>query len=220
MNKEQFMEACKTEKSYGDCYYAVYDNFLPYQEFGLLKDYMESRLGYTLSGKINYNDTSNSDFYLARIVYHNEVPAREQWNPQVDIDPFINISSKLHVEALLRIKANLYAGSKEINIHAPHVDYDFPHTGALFYVTDCDAPTYLADGTEVESKANRLLIFNSGTPHSSSAPTNVPYRITINFNYFGAGPQPRYLLSSSNHLPTMMSNNYPFETQMKNMIIK
>jgi len=210
MNKEQFLEKCKKEQSYGDCFYAVYDNFLPYQEYGYLKDYLNSAFGWNLSSKINYNDTSNNDFYLATLIYSNQEPARQQWATNVNIDPFINITSKLHVDALMRIKANLYAGSSKPKIHAPHVDYPFFHIGALFYVTDCDAPTYMADGMEIESKENRLLIFNSAAPHSSSAPTNVSYRITININYFGKGVIPDYILNHNNSIPTIMSENYPF----------
>jgi len=211
MNKEQFFKACEKEKSFGECFYAVYDNFLPYQEFGYLKDYATNALGWTISSKINYNDTSNNDFYLTSLVYSNERRAREQWANHVDVDAFTNITSKIHIDALMRVKANLYASSSESKIHAPHVDYPLFHIGALFYVTDCDAPTYMADGTEIESKENRLLIFNAATPHSSSAPTNVPYRITININYFGAGVQPNYIMGHNNSIPTIISNNYPFK---------
>ena len=136
--------------------------------------------------------------------------AREQWSNKVNIDPFVAITSKLHIDALMRIKANLYASSYEHTIHAPHIDYDLFHVGALFYVTDCDAPTYMADGTEIESKANRLVIFNAANPHSSSAPTNVPYRITININYFGAGANESFLRDHPKGIPTIMSENYPF----------
>ena len=52
MNKEQFFEACKNQESYGECFYSVYDEFLPYQEFGMLKDYMSHRMGWHISGKI------------------------------------------------------------------------------------------------------------------------------------------------------------------------
>lgn len=210
MNKEQFIEACKKESSFGECFYAVYDNFLPYQEFGYLKDYFHGGLGWNISSKINSNDTSNNDFYLTSLVYSNERKAREQWSNDVDVDAFTNITSKIHVDALMRIKANLYTSSSELKIHAPHIDYPLFHVGALFYVTNCDAPTYMSDGTEVESKENRLLIFNASSPHSSSAPTNVPYRITININYFGAGVQPAYLLNHNNSIPTIISDNYPF----------
>ncbi len=210
MNKEQFLEACKNENSHGACFYSVYDEFLPYREFGLLQDTMLT-LGWTISGKINQNDTSNKDFYLVKSIYSNERYAREQWSSNVNIDPFLSITNKIHVDALMRIKANLYMGSNINSIHAPHIDYPFFHIGALFFVFDCDAPTYMADGTEIESKKNRLLIFNAATPHSSSAPTDTLYRMTININYFGAGVNQEYIRNHSNSIPTLQSENYPFK---------
>ena len=209
MDKKEFLEKCKEQNFHGECYYAVWDNFLPLQQFGLLKDYMTSQMGWTISGKINAHDVSNDDFYLASVIYNVEKYAKQQWSNDNDIDPFLNITSKIHINALMRIKANLYLRSTHNSIHAPHVDYEAPHQGALFYVTTCDAPTYMADGTEVEAIENRLLIFNSATPHSSSAPTNVPYRITINVNYFGAGPKLDYLSFMPNSIPTFTSDNYP-----------
>jgi hypothetical protein len=209
MNKSEFLEKCKQQNFHGECYYAVWDNFLPLQQFGLLKDYMTSQMGWTVSGKINSHDVSNDDFYLASVIYNVENYATQQWSKHNEIDPFINLTSKIHINALMRIKANLYLRSTHNNIHAPHVDYESPHQGALFYVTTCDAPTYMADGTAVEAIENRLLIFNPATPHSSSAPTNVPYRITININYFGAGPKLDYLSYLPNSIPTFKSDNYP-----------
>ena len=63
--------------------------------------------------------------------------------------------------SMLRIKANMYLPQQTNDIHYPHVDYDFPHQGALYYLGDCDAPTYMADGVGIESKGNRLLLFNA-----------------------------------------------------------
>ena len=210
MDKAQFLELCKKQKSFGDFFYAVYDDFLPYQEFGAVKEYMENDMGWYISPQINHNDLSNNDFYMVNSVFSVERPPREQWSTRINLDPFIAIASKLQIDALMRIKCNFYVGAKEHYIHAPHIDYDQYNVGALFFPGNCNAPTYLADGTEIESKENRVLIFNSATPHSSSSPTDVPYRMTINFNYFGRGVHPHYLNNRPKHRPTMMSKNYPF----------
>jgi len=209
MNKKQFLEACKKQQSHGEFFYAVYDDFLPYEEFGALRDYMELGTGWQLSPQINANDISNNDFYMVSLIYNNNAPAREQWSTKENIQVYLNITSKLYIDAIMRVKANLYIGAKEHYIHAPHIDYDFYNVGALFFPQDCNAPTYLADGTEIESKANRILIFNSATPHASSSPTDVPYRMTINFNYFGRGVHPNYIKTRSKHIPTIKSDNYP-----------
>ena len=209
MDKNEFTRKCSEFNTYGDCYYAVWDNFLPLQEFGLLKDYMTTGMGWNVSQKINAYDTSNEDFYLAKLIFNVQDYATDQWRKDVDINPFINLTSKIHINALMRIKANLYVRIGAHNIHAPHIDYEMFHQGALFYVTACDAPTYMADGTEIEAIENRLLIFNAATPHSSSSPTNVPFRITININYFGAGPRLEYISDRAYSRPTLISENFP-----------
>jgi hypothetical protein len=213
MNHEQATEALKKHQSHGDPYFVVYDDFLPYQEFGTLKSYLtEANLPFwTISNQINRNDKNNNDFYMATMIYHNENGARNEWIQGIDEQPFINISSKLHMFSLLRMKANLYVPSvKGHYIHAPHVDYDFGHQGALFFVTTCDAPTYMFDGTPIESIENRLLLFNPGTPHASSAPTNVPFRITININYIGQGIHASNFAYLKNINPSLVGGNPPF----------
>ena len=148
---------------------------------------------------------------MATMIYHHENGARNEWTKGIDEQPFINISSKLHMISLLRMKANLYVPSmKGPYIHAPHVDYDFGHQGALFFVTTCDAPTYMFDGTPIESIENRLLLFNPGTPHASSAPTNVPFRITININYLGQGIHASNFEVLKNINPVLVGGKPPF----------
>jgi len=112
MNKEQFLEKCKKEQSYGDCFYAVYDNFLPYQEYGALREYMEVGMGWYLAPKINIHDVSNNDFYMTGQIFDCSMKAREQWNNQINVEIFTNISRKLYIQSLIRIKANFYISSK------------------------------------------------------------------------------------------------------------
>ena len=112
------------------------------------------------------------------------------------------------MEALFRIKANMYFPSRsgKVEHHAPHIDSSFKHQGALFYLTTCDAPTTMADGTAIESVENRLLLFDPVTNHSSSSPTNAPYRQTINFNYFGAGVKADYKDKMFSPIPVISKN--------------
>ena len=213
MNHEQAKKALKNTESFGDPYYIVYDDFLPANEFGYLKTYLTeaSEPFWTISNQINKYDLDNNDFYMATMIYHCENGARNEWTRGIDEKPFVSISSKLHMVSMLRMKANLYVPSvKGQYIHAPHVDYDFGHQGALFFVTTCDAPTYMFDGTPIESIENRLLLFNPGTPHASSAPTNVPFRITININFLGQGIHGNYKGQLKNLNPTVLGGAPPF----------
>ena len=186
-------------------YYIVYDDFLLPHEFGTLKSYMSSEFPWGISNKLNYDDQNP---YLVKKIYDVENRAREEWTAGVDEMPFISITSRIGMVAMLRLKANMYFNSRVHDIHYPHIDYQFPHQGALFYLDDCDAPTYMSDGVAIESKPNRLLLFNASTAHSSSAPTNVNYRQTININYFGGGIRSEYLRMLKD--PTVVSEHVPF----------
>jgi hypothetical protein len=94
------------------------------------------------------------------------------------------ILNKLDIKSLIRVKGNLYTKTNELFIHNKHVDFNYKHQGALYYVNDNNGFTILNDGTKIESKKNRLLLFDSSTPHQSTTCTNVPFRINININYF------------------------------------
>ena len=186
-------------------YYIVYDDFLPAHEFGNLKSYLSSDFPWGIANKLNYDDQNP---YLVRKIYDVEHPARHEWTSHIDTEPFVYITQKIGMVAMLRLKANMYFNSHVKDIHYPHIDYQFPHQGALFYLDDCDAPTYMSDGVGIESKQNRLLLFNASTAHSSSAPTDKSYRQTININYFGGGIRNDYLRLIKD--PTVVSEHVPF----------
>lgn len=190
-------------------YYIVYDNFLSSSEYGYVKQYMERDFPWKLQGRINNNDKTNQDRYFATNAYH-AYEGGWQDGDGIERNPFITISSKLHIHALFRIKGNLYFPSRtsKVEHHAKHSDTPFKHQGALFFLTTCDAPTTMADGTEIESIENRLLLFDPVSMHSSSSPTNAPYRITINFNYFGADINKDYRLNMINPIPILCKNEH------------
>ena len=191
-------------------YYIVYDNFLDGREFGIFKHHIEMDIAYNLTPKINSLD-ENSQWYLAQMLYIATTYCdwNGGWNNMFPKDPLLLLLSKIHMQTIIRVKANMYPRSrlKKVEPHAKHQDYIYDHQGALFYTDECDAPTTLADGTQIESKANRLLLFNPATPHSSSSPTDKDYRFTVNINYFGMGVKKGYLRE---HLgPPTMAHNPP-----------
>jgi hypothetical protein len=94
------------------------------------------------------------------------------------------IMNKMDVKALIRIKANLYPRTEFLHIHSKHTDYPYSHKGAIYYVNDNDGFTILNDDVRIESKKNRLLMFDPSIPHQSTTCTDARYRVNINFNYF------------------------------------
>ena len=188
--------------------YVLYDNFLPANEFGELANMLgpSGSFPWRLSGRININDTKNDDMYFATLMFHAPDRFDRQWKNIPYLEPFLNLTSKINICRLHRIKANMYFKSQsgKVEHHAMHQDARFPHSGALFYLQDCDAPTIMECGTEIESKANRLLLFDPTRPHASSSPTNVPFRVTININFWGHDIHEEYKHNMINPIPKII----------------
>ena len=70
--------------------------------------------------------------------------------------------------------------------HTPHVDFEFPHTVALYYVNDCDGDTHFFENSMTINKATpskgRMIVFDGLRKHASSSPTK-GVRIALNVNY-------------------------------------
>jgi hypothetical protein len=97
------------------------------------------------------------------------------------LQPFTDYAG---VRALIRAKINLFPRTTEVTKHEMHTDFDYPHNGMLFYINSNNGVTTLDDGTEIESVANRLVMFDSSAPHCSSTCSDEMFRITMNINYF------------------------------------
>ena len=114
-----------------------------------------------------YDNTICSDYYGSieeKILKHKDFPT---------------------VFAMLRIKGNMYPGAEKLSEHAPHSDTNFTHMGAIYYINTNNGYT-LIEGQKVVSIANRMVIFDPSIPHNSTDCTDEPYRMNINFNFFGA----------------------------------
>ena len=72
--------------------------------------------------------------------------------------------------------------------HCPHVDFEEPHTTALYYVNDSDGDTVFFDDTynivkRIKPEKGTVIIFDNRTLHASTNPSISPKRMVINFNY-------------------------------------
>ena len=158
--------------------YKVIDNFLKQRYFDdICRYYLTDELPWFLEEKVNEFDNSNT-FYLVHQVYKNDTVNSKYHNP---LGPILDL---IKPKALIRIKANLYPGNSELVTHASHIDCDFEHKGAIFYLNTNNGYTILEDGTKIESVANRMLFFDAHKPHQSTNCTDEKVRVNINFNYF------------------------------------
>ena len=75
--------------------------------------------------------------------------------------------------------------TKEIIEHGYHVDHPYLNAKtASFYLNTCDGYTAFEDNQKVESKENRIVIFNSSKKHTGTSVTNSNRRVVLNLNYF------------------------------------
>lgn len=161
--------------------YKIIDNFLNQNDFNKLKDMVfADGFPYYYIKTLNDNQKDVSDkspFYFVHTVF-------EKY--QITSDCFFNLKpilDKISAKALIRMKINFYPKTPKIVKHAFHTDLDFPHKGCILYFNDCNGYTLLEDGTKIETKENRVLLFNSGRPHASTSCTDKKARVNLNINY-------------------------------------
>lgn len=112
------------------------------------------------------------------------------------------------IKDIYRIRLGLLTVTHERQINDPHIDLDTPHKTGLIYLNDADGATVFYENkynvnsklnggqyfekvakpnlkiaSEVDPVANRMVLFDGLTYHSSSTPTTVPRRVVLNFNF-------------------------------------
>jgi hypothetical protein len=161
--------------------YKIIDNFLDEKEFKeislMTSTYFPWFMQERTSGQGD-EERDKENLYFTHSFY-----TQSKWNSDFGkiVFPILN---KLDIKALIRVKGNLYTRSEKLFVHNKHVDYEYKHEGALYYVNDNDGYTILDGGAKIESKKNRLLLFDPSLPHSSTTCTDSPSRINININFF------------------------------------
>jgi len=161
--------------------YQIIDNFLNQEEFLKIKNsILNSEFSWNLTPSVSNIDEKlkvTSSYYFTHLFYSGFY---------VDSNSFIfvPILNQLEVKSLIRIKANLYPSTDNIEYHPEHIDYDYSHKGAIFYLNTNNGLTILEDDIKIESIENRILLFDPSRPHNSTTCTDDKCRVNINFNYF------------------------------------
>jgi hypothetical protein len=160
--------------------YEVIDNFLSKNDFEKIKNLMmgPSIPWYFCDFITDSRYKHEEGYYYEHIFYIHDRPTSELIN---DLYPLI---SKIAPNALMRIKGNMYPKFDRKFDNYNHVDYDFSHKGAIFYINNNNGPTVLEDKIEILPKENRILFFDASKPHRSVHCSDQKVRVNINFNYF------------------------------------
>jgi hypothetical protein len=162
--------------------YKVIDNFLPIDNFNLIKETVFSNnFNWFYHSEVNFEGVHSPDmlFYFTHIFYHYNQPL------SVFFDLINkNLISFLDVKSLIRIKGNLYPNQHIKKENGFHTDYVFPHKGAILYLNTNNGRTILDNDVRIDSIENRILFFDPSIPHDSENCTDQKVRVNININYF------------------------------------
>lgn len=161
--------------------YEVIDNYLPQEEFEVIKNTM---MGLDFPWYYNPNVAkANEDKYVNSMYFTHSF-----FKDAVATSSFFCLIRpllyKMNAKATVRVKGNMYPNVGSLLENDRHVDFDFPHKGAIFYINTNNGPTTLEDGTKIDSVANRILLFDPSKEHYSTHCTDQKVRVNININYF------------------------------------
>ena len=159
--------------------YELKDDFLKDEDFESLKNLVfDEDFHWFYTQNITYKDekTLSNFCYLTHILYRDNHPNSLLYNKIIHYFDFY--------KCLYRVKINMYPNQGKLIEHPMHTDFDFKHKAALFSLNDCDGYTKFADGSIVESVANRMIFFDPTKRHCSTNTMNTDRRVNINFNYF------------------------------------
>ena len=158
----------------------IIDNALKKEDFEQIRKLLTSwDFPWYYQYLINGNHTKEDlDCYFTHMIFEKQ---KGYSNFYPSLLPLLN---KINFKALIRVKCNIYPRTDKVEIHKPHIDYKYKHKGAILYINTNNGYTLLHNGTKVESIENRLLLFDSQKPHSSTSTTDAKARININVNYF------------------------------------
>ena len=159
--------------------FKIIENFLPEKEYTNIHTLLtnEHFPWYFNNYKSSSTIQELFEYQFLHIFYKDNNSNSDFFNK---LDPLIK---KLKPLSLLRIKANLNPISHKLIKFDKHQDQPFKCKVALYYVNTNNGYT-MVEGKKIESKKNRIVLFDSTKKHYGTNSTDSNNRIVINFNYF------------------------------------
>ena len=157
----------------------VIENFLPEKEYTNIHTLLtnEHFPWYFNNYKSSSTIRELFEYQFVHIFYDNDIVNSSSFHV---LKPLLN---KLNYLSLIRIKANLNPITQNLITYKPHRDKLFKCKVALYYVNTNNGYT-MVEGKKIESKKNRIVLFDSTKKHYGTNSTDTNNRIVINFNYF------------------------------------
>ena len=161
--------------------YEICNNFLDTKTFNELRDLIISNRDFPWFHELKVNDFQNNESLFSYFTHTFYLKNAINSNRYDNVLPFLE---KLEIKALIRVVANLYVKTDKIETHPFHIDYEFPHKGALLSLNTCNGGTILKNNKKIKSVDNTVIFFDPSQPHASTSATDVKGRFNILVNYF------------------------------------
>ena len=172
----------------------VYDHFLDYKDYHLLKDAFcsdsKDRAPFFYNDNIVSENELKDDysFQFTHAIYDT------RWfsgsSPLYDTSPYIDLLDpifvKLKVKKLFKAKVNIRTRTSKIYRSEYHVDIIEKiegHKTAIYYLNTNDGYTLFKSGEKVKSVGNRLVVFDGQLYHFGTTCTDQNIRSVLNINY-------------------------------------
>lgn len=147
--------------------------------------------------KINLPQYSTPAFgNLLYYSQHESNPHYEFFKPLIDT---LEEVGGFKIKELLRVRAGMLLNTKyalhslSYKYNTPHIDYDFDHYTAVYYVNECDGDTVVFREIEPAEKfyplhkctpnQGKFLLFNGRHYHASTCPKIHTKRMAITINF-------------------------------------
>ena len=167
--------------------YLVIDDALNHKDATNLKNLFESGDVFWKVSQPVPQEFQTEGTSLHQLQFVNTIYANQNWTTSSVIGEAITpLVNRCDTYALLRLKVNLTLRAEILSTHGFHIDLIPPHESALtavYYFNDNNGWTEFKDGTKIQSKFNRLLVFPAKIEHSGSTHTDVISRIVANINF-------------------------------------
>jgi len=166
----------------------VIDNFLPLEELKKMQHTMidSATLPWYWNSDIT-NDPTEERGQFTHMFYRENMGRSDTFAVVAPILErlFYTESATESSIIIYKAKANLNTKESENNqLGEYHVDYSIPCKTAIFYVNTNNGYTrFLDSGDIIDSKENRLIVFDSHLKHVGFTCTDEKVRVIININY-------------------------------------
>ena len=98
---------------------------------------------------------------------------------------WIPILDELQSLGFLRIKLNCTLNTQDPEPSQYHTDFPGDSHTAIYYINTNNGYTQFEhDGSQVNSIANRIVMFPSNLKHRGVSTTDTPFRMVMNLNYY------------------------------------